>query len=157
MEDKWSKGVATFYAICTNGFPNMFFTGANQAGASLNYTPTLETFARHIAKIISASTQQIGKIQPTAKVVIEATQKAEQDWSRHVMVGVPTLAPMAGCTPLYYNTKGSLDNMLREEQMLAVPVGPWPAGLNNFMDILEEWRSQNNKLEGLHISGVQVD
>jgi cation diffusion facilitator CzcD-associated flavoprotein CzcO len=157
MEDKWSKGVATFHAICTNGFPNMFFAGANQAGASPNYTPTLETFARHIAKIISASTRRIGKTQPTAKVVIEATQEAEQDWSRRVMVGAPTLAPMAGCTPSYYNAEGSLDNMSREEQMLAAPAGPWPAGLNNFMDVLEEWRSRNDELEGLHVSGVQVD
>ncbi|KAL4733103.1 hypothetical protein BDV11DRAFT_97998 [Aspergillus similis] len=156
MEDKWSKGVATLHAVCTNGFPNMFFAGANQAGASPNYTPTLETFARHIAKIISESTRRIGKAQPTAKVVIEATQEAEQDWSRRVMVGAPTLAPMAGCTPSYYNAEGSLDNMSREEQMLAAPAGPWPAGLNDFMDVLEEWRSRDGELEGLHVSGVQV-
>lgn len=157
MEDKWAKGVATLHAVCTNGFPNMFFAGANQAGASPNYTPTLETFAQHIAKIISESTRRIGEAQPTAKVVIDATQEAEQAWSRRVMAGAPTLAPMAGCTPSYYNAEGSLDNMSREEQMLAAPAGPWPAGLNNFMDVLEDWRSRDGELGGLHVSGVQVD
>lgn len=78
MEDKWAKGVATLHAVCTNGFPNMFFAGANQAGASPNYTPILETFAQHISKIISESTRRIGKAQPSAKVVIEVTQEAEQ-------------------------------------------------------------------------------
>jgi hypothetical protein len=90
-------------------------------------------------------------------VVIEATQEAEQAWSRRVIAGAPTLAPMAGCTPSYYNAEASLDNMSREEQMLAAPAGPWPAGLNNFMDVLEDRRSRDGELEGLHVSGVQVD
>ena len=63
----------------------------------------------------------------------------------------------AGCTPSYYNAEASLDSMSREEQMLAAPAGPWPAGLNNFMDVLEDWRSRDGELEGLHVSGVQVD
>lgn len=155
MEDKWAKGVATLHAICTNGFPNMFFAGANQAGASPNYTPTLDTFARHIAEIVSKSTRRIGEGQPTAKVVVEATQEAEQAWSKRVAAGAPTLAPMARCTPSYYNAEASMDEMSIEEQMLAAPAGPWPAGLNDFMDVLEDWRSCGD-LEGLHVWGVQT-
>ena len=157
MDDKWSKGVATFHALCTNGFPNMFFAGANQAGASPNYTPTLETFARHIAKIVSASTRRVGETQPTAKVVVEATEEAEQAWSQRVIAGAPALAPMAGCTPSYYNAEASMENMTREQMMLAAAAGPWPEGLNSFIDVLEEWRNQGDKLEGLQVSGVQVD
>ncbi|KAI7369189.1 hypothetical protein KC354_g2136 [Hortaea werneckii] len=157
MEEKWANGVATFHALCTHGFPNMFFAGANQAGASPNYTPTLETFAQHTAEIISKSIRQIHEAQPTAKVVIEATQDAEQDWSRRVCAGAPTMAPMAGCTPSYYNAEASLDNMSREEQALAAAAGPWPRGLNDFMDVLADWRSRSDELRGLHVYGVQVE
>ena len=141
MEDKWAKGVATLHAVCTNGFPNMFFGGANQAAASPNYTPTLETFAQHIAKIISESTRRLSRLPRWSLRRRKKQSKPGQ----------------AGCTPSYYNAEASLDSMSREEQMLAAPAGPWPAGLNNFMDVLEDWRSRDGELEGLHVSGVQVD
>jgi hypothetical protein len=87
-----------------------------------------------------------------SKVAIEATKDAEEAWTNLVVAGAPALAPMAGCIPSYYNAEGSLDNMSPAEQMQAARAGPWPAGLNDFMDRLDNWRGNDGKMDGLTIT-----
>ncbi|EFW16656.1 monooxygenase [Coccidioides posadasii str. Silveira] len=148
LDEKWSRGIATLHGITTNGFPNFFFVGPSQTGVSPNYTPTLDTLARHVAFIISENLKNAGD---RGKVAIEPTRAAEEAWAARIKAGAAVLAPVAGCTPSYYNGEGGKDKLSAEEKLAGAAAGPWPLGLNSYMDLLQEWRDTGD-FSGFDIS-----
>ncbi|EAW08582.1 flavin-containing monooxygenase [Aspergillus clavatus NRRL 1] len=136
LDEKWSREPLTLHGIATHGFPNMFFSSSNQAGVAPTYTSTLDTFAKHVAFILSESTRH----QNSGKAIIEPTQAAETAWGMRVLAGAAARAPVVGCTPSYFNAEGSMEDVSIEEQRRLAISGPWPDGLNDFMNALDEWR-----------------
>ncbi|PYI36982.1 monooxygenase [Aspergillus indologenus CBS 114.80] len=149
MDEKWAQSPLTLHGVATNGFPNMFFSGVGQTSFFPVYTATLDTCAKHVAFIIS----ECIKRQSSGKTTIEVTQDAETAWAQRVQAVAPALAAMAGCTPSYLNAEGSLDGVSMEERMKLAASSRWPHGMNDWMDVLEEWRDAGS-LDGLQISVV---
>jgi len=150
LDDKWKKGVSTLHGIITRGFPNLFFTGPHQAGASANQVYSLDQFAIHLAYLLSKATQDHEARK--GKTAIEPTADAEEAWSMEVVSRAGVFAAFSGCTPSYLNLEGETDKPATpEEQMTAARGALWGEGPNNFVKILQAWRSEG-KLRGLEVT-----
>lgn len=152
LDQKWADGVATLHGVCSRDFPNLFWPGPLQAGASANQMFVLDTLSEHVAFIVSAAQKEAeGK-----KVVIEPTQAGEEEWSMRVLSMAMASAAMIGCTPGYLNIEGEADKIMgmgQEAQMKAGRGGIWGAGINNFVRVIGEWRD-DGKLQGLEVKVV---
>ena len=150
MDDKWTEGVATLHGISTRDFPNYFFPGPFQAGAAANYTFISETFATHIAYIISEANKRAGG---KYIVTVEPTTEAEEGWSMQVLSHAATFAAVGGCTPSYFNMEGEVGKIAMaplEVQMKMARGSGWGRGIADYVGILEGWRQQG-ELQGLEI------
>lgn len=147
MDEKWAETVATFHGVATNGFPNMFFFNATQVGVSTNILFASDIVARHVAFIISKGLKMAGS---GGKVAMEPTAEVEIDWAKRTQEGAPALAPVAGCTPSYYNGEGALESLTRKELLKAAASGPWPRGAKDYLKVLQNWRNAGD-LKGLDI------
>ncbi|PYH94479.1 hypothetical protein BO71DRAFT_429952 [Aspergillus ellipticus CBS 707.79] len=146
MDEKWAESPLTWHVIATHGCPDMFFSGPNQAGLSVTVLALLDTVAKHVAFIVSETFARQGR----GKVTIEPTLDAESAWGMQVLAGAGAMAPLATCTPSYINGERSMDNLPMERQMKAASVGVWPKGMNDFMDVLQEWQNDGDFRE-LHV------
>lgn len=157
MDAKWADPRAedgqislTLHGMCARGFPNMFFTSSDQAGIASVFTPTLDAFSKHAAFIVSSSLKRLEKMRseddPAIEhaVVVEPTSEAEAAWANRVLSGAASLAPMGGCTPSYFNAEAKMDSMPMHEQIKAAATTRWPAGLNDFVHVLESLWSAND-------------
>ena len=52
LTDYWADGMRTLHGFSSHGFPNCFFLGQSQNGASVNLTSVLDDQAQHIGYII---------------------------------------------------------------------------------------------------------
>ncbi|PLN84683.1 monooxygenase [Aspergillus taichungensis] len=156
MDEKWKDPRTkdgqislTLHGVCTRDFPNMFFTSSDQAGIASVFTPTLDVLSRHVAFIVSQSRKKLDKANselPATEhaVVVEPTAEAETSWALRVLSAAASLAPMAGCTPSYFNAEAKMDSMSMDEQIKAAATTRWPAGLIDFMDVLDGLSSAND-------------
>jgi cation diffusion facilitator CzcD-associated flavoprotein CzcO len=158
MDAKWADPRAdegrislTMHGICSRGFPNMFFTSSDQAGIASVFTPTLDAFSKHAAFIVSKSLKRLEKLKSedyTAiehAVIVEPTSEAEAAWANRVLAAAASLAPMGGCTPSYFNAEAQMDSMPMDEQIKAAATTRWPAGLSDFVQVLESlWSADND-------------
>ncbi|KAJ9663476.1 hypothetical protein H2198_000741 [Neophaeococcomyces mojaviensis] len=152
MSEKWKNGVATLHGAVTRDFPNLFYPGPLQTGATGSMMFMHETMAEHTVHIIS----QAEKRHPGRKVQIEPTTEAEEVWAGRVAAVSVNLAGMSGCTPGYLNAEGLLDKISEaplEEQIKAAKGSTWGRGILDFRAILEDWRL-NTDLEGLDVKVV---
>ncbi|EEP81958.1 predicted protein [Uncinocarpus reesii 1704] len=138
LDEKWVDRLSTLHGLMTSDFPNLFFTGFVQSGFSPNYTTCLETSARHTAFLIAECAKRAGP--EGRKVVMEPTPEAERAWEKRIAAGALIRAPVVGCTPSYWNAEGKLDQTTPEEKEKRRGAGPCPRGMNDFMDVLQEWR-----------------
>ncbi|PKY00831.1 monooxygenase [Aspergillus campestris IBT 28561] len=156
MDEKWKDPKTedgqislTLHGMCSRDFPNMFFTSSDQAGIASIFTPTLDAVSKHVAFIVSRSLKRLEKANsglPAIEhvVVVEPTSEAEASWALRVLSGAASLAPMAGCTPSYFNAEAKMDSMPMDEQIKAAATTRWPRGLNDFMDVLDNLSSAND-------------
>ncbi|PLB35833.1 flavin-containing monooxygenase [Aspergillus candidus] len=156
MDEKWKDPRTkdgqislTLHGMCSRDFPNMFFTSSDQAGIASIFTPTLDALSKHVAFIVSQSLKRLEKINRGLSatehvVVVEPTSEAEASWAHRVLSGAASLAPMAGCTPSYFNAEAKMDSMPMDEQIKAAATTRWPRGLNDFMDVLDSLSSAND-------------
>ncbi len=101
LSDHWGDGPRTLYGVQTHGFPNLFFIRVAQAGASFNYTHTVEEQSSYIAFIIAECMRRGIKSE-------EPTREAEEAWVQEVIAKAgPRRAFLAACTPSYYNYDGA--------------------------------------------------
>ena len=153
LDEKWAEGASTLHGVITRGFPNFFWPGPIQAGATANQIFVLDSLARHIAYVASESERRMTREQHSGqKFSIESTSQAEQEWSMQILMRAATFAGLAGCTPGYLNSEGAMDKIRGQEaQMKAAKGGIWGEGILSYVEFLEGWRRQGN-LEGLEVS-----
>ncbi|KFZ14406.1 hypothetical protein V502_06091 [Pseudogymnoascus sp. VKM F-4520 (FW-2644)] len=142
MDDKWSSGVATFHGLMTRGFPNLMLTGFAQAGSTVNVVHSMDVLASHAAHIISAATKQS---EPSKRLVIEPTKRAEEDWSIQVASQAYGYAALPGCTPSYANAEGARKKTLTVEGQFKMARGlAWGKGIIDFISTLQVWEAEND-------------
>jgi cyclohexanone monooxygenase len=123
----WDDGYRTFHGVATHGFPNFFVIAFTQGGLNANITLTFDTQAHHIAHIVAESRRQ-------GRTTVECTQKAQDEWVKHVRESAIDISGFARlCPPSYLNNEG-------EEKLrwyLGEIYGP---GFYAFEDLLAKWR-----------------
>ncbi|KAH6654508.1 hypothetical protein BKA67DRAFT_518121 [Truncatella angustata] len=153
MTEKWtSLGPSSLHGCATNGFPNLFWMGPSQCGATANFGHVLDVLSTHAAQIIKAGHDRVGGPQKSG-VVIEVSEEAEQTWGMRVAQGAAFLGSVFVCTPGYLTNEGEALQMSQapEEMMKSAKAGPWPDGMLRYIRELEEWRA-DGKLHGVEVS-----
>jgi cation diffusion facilitator CzcD-associated flavoprotein CzcO len=154
LDQKWTDGVATLHGVCSHDFPNLFWPGPIQAGATANQIFVLDTLAEHVAFIIAAAEKRPGGKKK--KMIIEPSKEAEEEWTMRIAQLALSSAPIIGCTPGYLNAEGEMDKVMGmgvEAQMKAARGGIWGAGINNYVRVIGEWR-EDGGLQGLEVKVV---
>ncbi|KAI9021329.1 cyclododecanone monooxygenase [Hyaloraphidium curvatum] len=77
-EDKFKDGIKSLYGMATNGFPNHFWFGIPQAGATLNWTSLTNSQVDWVAYVISEAIKRGAK-------TVEVTKEAEDGWTKEVV------------------------------------------------------------------------
>ncbi|KAL4885883.1 hypothetical protein BJY04DRAFT_214082 [Aspergillus karnatakaensis] len=151
LDEKWaSTGPATLHGYATSGFPNLFFSGTNQATITGNNIFMLGLIAKHVAFWIGEAEKRIGSGHGK-RAIIEVTRDAEEAHSREVLRRAPFYSVLGGCTPGYFNGYG-------ESAAITDPVekakrargSAWSEGAISFLNLIEGWR-EDGELKGLSI------
>ncbi|WP_408587522.1 flavin-containing monooxygenase [Novosphingobium sp.] len=138
LEQKWQQGARTLHGMTVNGFPNCFIFSVIQSGFTANYPHSLDEQASHTAHIIA---EAMGR-QATR---VEATEEAEQGWTREVLESLMDRRKfLEECTPGYYNGEGQLSP-------LAASFASYGKGSPAFFRILDEWRKAGD------FAGLEMD
>lgn len=162
LDDEWAQRVSTLHGVFKRGFPNLFWPGPLQAGATANYTFVVDQLATHVAYILAESARKAAQQQqqqpegkedpPRRNFSVEPTAEAEEAWGNQIVYGIATFAAMKGCTPSYLNWEGETDQITRmEDLMTAARRATWGFGIEDFVDVLEAWRADGS-LTGLDIT-----
>ncbi|KAJ5895357.1 cyclohexanone monooxygenase [Penicillium taxi] len=108
LDSEWAvDGPSTLYGIHVRHFPNLFYMGPVQAGASFNYTHTAYEAAAHIAALIRHCVDHEHDFQ-----AIQPTQEAQEDWVQQNEAGSDERLRFAqSCTPGYFNGQGKPDRI----------------------------------------------
>lgn len=145
LHEKWQKnGVSTLHGVMTNGFPNLFFPGPYQAGATANQPYILDQMAIHVAAILSKA-KEMSETYSTFELrfPVEAGENDEKLWTWETMRRAYKLFKSRFCTPGYLNLEGMLSKMDEEEAKKIVRASVWGTGVKDFVGILEEWRKSH--------------
>jgi cyclohexanone monooxygenase len=128
LSEKWQNGISTFHGLFSNGFPNLFFFGLTQTGATVSVPHMLQEQVDHITFIIT----QCRERDITS---VEATPEAETDWVEVIRgKNAARRQLQIDCTPGYFNNEG-----MPERETGAINAGLYyPSQI--FFDMLEEWR-----------------
>ena len=79
LADKWRTSISTFLGMMIHGFPNMLMPSGPQSGsASTNYPRGIETG-------VNWCTDLLEYMQAKGYTKVEATEAAEQRWTKHVV------------------------------------------------------------------------
>jgi cyclohexanone monooxygenase len=101
LSEHWKEGPRTLFGMQTDHFPNLFFIRVAQAGASFNYTQTVEEQSAYISHVIN-------HCMSSGAAVVEAWSAAVDDWVAEVVAKAgPRQTMLQACTPSYYNYDGS--------------------------------------------------
>jgi cation diffusion facilitator CzcD-associated flavoprotein CzcO len=145
------EGICTLHGVCTNGFPNLFYQSAAQAGATANYMHTLDLLSEHIASIIAKGFKR----SSSGSVIIEASYDAETAWGMRLAQNAAYFSSLVICTPGYNNAEGEAFDMPPANDQMAMlkraKAAIWAAGIVDFARVLETWRG-NGDLEGFEVS-----
>ncbi|KAJ5757322.1 uncharacterized protein N7511_006016 [Penicillium nucicola] len=138
------EGMASLHGIMSSGFPNLFFPGPYQAGASPNQVYVLDQLAIQVAYIISAA----GRGSKIQRFMVVPSSAAEEGWTKEVLLRARALEGVANCTPGYWNREGA--RLDEKETFKAARFCIWGQGIKDYVDHLEHWR-RDDRLDGLEI------
>jgi cyclohexanone monooxygenase len=140
LYDHWGTGMRTLHGHSSRGFPNWFFIGLSQVGASFNFNAIVDDMARHVAYIIT-------QVKARGAEAVQPTVEAEAAWVAEIrsLAGAGD-SFLESCTPGYYNNEGGFKNKVATFQG-----DIYAPGSNVFNALLAEWRAQG-QLEGLELS-----
>ncbi|KAI7131812.1 hypothetical protein KC352_g31130, partial [Hortaea werneckii] len=144
--------LTTLHGVASRGFPNLFWPGPLQGGATANQSFVLERLSGHVAYVMARAAARTDGGRP----VIEPGVEAQEEWAGLIMSKAASFAAMRGCTPGYYNLEGENDKiaaMPPEVQMKAARNAIWGDGFLSYLKVLEDWRAEGS-LEGLHVSSA---
>lgn len=74
--------LTTLHGIASHGFPNLFWPGPLQGGATANQSFVLERMSAHIAYVMARATEKVEGGRP----VIEPEVEAQEEWAMRIMV-----------------------------------------------------------------------
>lgn len=152
FDEKWIHGMRTLHGVQSNGFPNLFWLGPSQTGATANTVAMIDECSRHVAFIIGES---IRRYQSQA-LTIQPTVDAEEAWTKRVLDGSSVFATMGICPPSYSTAEGDIFRRAKESSEMMKKVqsaGLWPKGFNDFNREIDEWR-RKDALSGLQIEYI---
>jgi len=102
LSAKFKDGMRTFFGILSHGFPNLFFLGLTQVGASANFVRWIVEEGEFLGELISS-------LKERGIERIEATAEAEEDWCRQMDDQLNAKAAfLSNCTPGYYNNESKV-------------------------------------------------
>lgn len=106
LHDAWTaEGPSTLFGIHVRGFPNLFYMGPVQAGATFNYIHTVCEAAEHISAVVCHCVNHADEFQ-----AVESTHEAQADWiQQNEDSGNRRLQYAQSCTPGYFNGQGQPD------------------------------------------------
>lgn len=151
LDKKWANGVATIHGVQSNGFPNLFWMGLVQTGATPNQTAMVDEIAKHVAIIVS----EAGK-RTNNSFTIQPTIEGEEEWTEKISSSSSAFSSMGSCPPSYFNGEGDLFRYAASsaEALKKLARGSyWPTGLYGFVQEIEKWRS-NHMLEGFEVMAI---
>lgn len=149
LDEKYEKGWSSLHGVLSKDFPNMFIFQLSQWAAGTNYTSLVDRMAEHTAYIVKTAEGRTDAGE-RSQLVIEPTAEAENAWGDLIVKNASVFAPLAACTPGYYNAEGGSKDMSPEEQKAAARKAPWGLGWPAFVKVIEAWES-DGKLEGLEV------
>lgn len=147
FDEKWANGVATLHGIQTNGFPNLFWTGLVQTGATPNQVAMVDHLTEHIAFVLSSAFRKCG----SRPFTVQPSVDAEEAWVAEVINAGTAFATMGICPPSYFNGEGDLFRKAAESEEARDKMARgtfWPKGLNDFVREVERWR-RDTPMEGV--------
>jgi cation diffusion facilitator CzcD-associated flavoprotein CzcO len=149
LDEKWTaQGAATLHGYASSGFPNLFFSGTNQATITGNNIFMLGLIAKHVIHWIQEAEKRVGAGK---RAVIEVTREAEEEHTAEILKRAPFFAALAGCTPGYFNSYGEAAAITDPEEKVKRARGStWSEGTRSFLDYIESWREEGS-LKGLSI------
>lgn len=149
LDDKWKVGgAATLHGYATNGFPNLFFTGASQGTAAGNNVMMLHIIANNVAHLL---TEALRGAKPGERPIIEVTTDGENAHTEEIVKRAPFFSLSKGCTPGYFNGHGDGKKVADSSSSLKAARGSlWSEGTQSFMDYIRIWR-ESGRLDGIEV------
>lgn len=148
MSEKFQRGFTTLHGVTSRDLPNLFFIGSTQAGVSPNFLFSSDVMSDHIAYIIREAAK---RATSTGKVVVEAEAEAEEAYAQKIASMAMVVAPIAECTPSYYNLDGGISNMPIEKRIATARFTIWGQGILDYDAFLRAWR-ENGDMKGLNVT-----
>ncbi|KAJ5437503.1 hypothetical protein N7445_006047 [Penicillium cf. griseofulvum] len=149
LQEKRQKGLNSLHGVITNGFPNLFFPGPYQTGASVNQVYVLSQLAVHVAHIISEAGKLASERNPfTTGFTIEPSSHSEKEWTTKILMRARALGGVLNCTPSYFNLEGL--EFEDQEALQAAQSSIWGEGIKSYVQEIEDWRN-TGRLAGLDI------
>lgn len=102
----------------------------------------------HIAYIICEAAK---RAPSTGKVVVEAEAESEEAYAQKIASMAMVVAPLAECTPSYFNLDGGISNMPIEQRIAAARFSIWGQGILDYDAFSRAWR-ENGDMKGLDIT-----
>ncbi|KAL2860825.1 flavin-containing monooxygenase [Aspergillus lucknowensis] len=154
LEDKWNAhGAATLHGYATNGFPNLFFSGTNQATITGNNVFMLGLIAAHITYWISEAERRVGAGK---RAILEVTREAEEAHTAEVLRRAPYFSVLAGCTPGYFNAHGEVATITDPAEKQKRTRGVvWSEGTVSFLEYIGKWRDEGS-LKGISVEAARA-
>ena len=132
LSEKWAEGISTYHGLFSRGFPNVFFMGLTQTGATVSVPHMLQEQADHLTWIVRQMREQ-------GKAAVEATEDAEAGWQTVIAGMNEARRPFQeSCTPGYFNAEGK-----PEDRRSAIGSGMYFPS-TAFFRMLAEWREAGN-------------
>ncbi len=130
LSDHWADGTRTLHGMTTNGFPNCFFIGRQQAAVTVNLPLSLQNQTSHIRHMVTEA-------RAKGFDVIEPAPNAVDAYVAEVKSLAGTNATFfEECTPGYYNSEGAKGN---RNGFFSETYG---AGSLRYFEVLREWREK---------------
>ena len=149
LDDKWKNhGAATLHGVCSNGFPNLFFTPLSQSAQASNNAFTLDVGTEHAVHIIKEAEAKVG-----SGTVVEVSSAAEEAWSLEIMRRAGWFASVMGCTPGYITSEGEALRQSGDPIEMAKKArsGNWTEGMESFIKVLKAYRADGS-LQGIEVT-----
>ncbi|KAF2118611.1 hypothetical protein BDV96DRAFT_391880 [Lophiotrema nucula] len=147
MSEQWSRnGPQTQHGLLDANFPNLFLSGPWQAALSPSNLFNLDALARLAAYVVAEAKRKSGG----GAFAVTITGEAAESWGNQILMNSAPMSAVAGCTPSYFNVEGGLDRLPPEIMPTVVRSGLWGRGIEDFVRVVEEWKSEGS-MQGIEV------
>jgi cation diffusion facilitator CzcD-associated flavoprotein CzcO len=148
LSEYWAKGLRTFHGVAADGFPNCFFFGRTQTGASANLLLANHHQTAHVVYMVSQAKERgYDTIEPSSEAV--AQYVAEIRNSRDPQAQGTALSSSflqntnerfwRECTPGYLNSEGNYSN-----DRVGFLTDTYAGSTKGLYERFEAWRREGN-------------